>query len=391
MSVSALTFLQATTPLVEHSASAFVTRHGWQGTLYQFASRAEPPGRRLIAVDFPIAKEHTVLYSWAAPGEADSVIESMRASVPFFRDNRTLAQLLAAPASTPLAEPDSTLPMFAEMRRRWSLEGVTFELATDPEAGRVEVKFAVYPRPSMVELLDSMKREIAANGGVRDVRVHHGTTVGSEYLGLAYVTGPTTERAIGAIYGDRHCVLVDAHYSIAQPAKFREFIARMTLAIPLRGCPTVRVRQVRHAVPEGWAVRTRDLTTHLIAPDATTQMTVLPVEPRDQESTTAKKIIYEDIISHPQLTTPITSTSHTTPTGLKAETFVVKGTSPDRRNPFMFSTAILTDERFRYTVRYEDRNFAHEEVFLSVVNSIEPIPPSPERAPDAMRRLFPVD
>ncbi len=141
-------------------------------------------------------------------------------------------------------------------------------------------------------------------------------------------------------------------------------------------------------------MRTRDLTTHLIAPDGKTYMTVLPVEPRQETSTRTKKLLYEDVISGAQLTTPITCARHVTPHRLHAEVVTVKGVSATRRHPFALANAFLSDARYRYVVRYEDRAKTYAVEFARLVSSIEPVP-VPARRPGlamaAVRRAFPVD
>ncbi len=224
---------------LQSDVAPLVTCHGWRGTRHLMSLG---DNQHLVAGRFSVAHEHALVYARVRSADLDEASSALRATVPFFRDNQTLAQLLTIPdggAVAPLATPRAVRSsLFGKMRRTWTVDGVAFDLAAAPEAGRVEVRFAVAPRPAMADLV------WARASATTTISAHRGATLGGEHYALAYLTDGEVERAIGAVYGDRHCVVIDG--TPARPARAANFQAPLPasfwscLCAAARRCARVR-------------------------------------------------------------------------------------------------------------------------------------------------------
>jgi hypothetical protein len=352
--------------LAEVSATAMRTNAGWNGMLRQVEARYADGGcDRYLVADFPVADEHTLLYA-RVDGNESSLLAALSQAVPRFSNESTLADLLTLPErSDVLASLDApTQPLFSQLRREWTLSGVSFHIDGDPDAGRVAVDFAVAPRVSLRELaarLNAESRLFAARGA----------TIYGEHCGVVL----SDATAVAAVYGDRHMTIIRGTYRPAMAERFGELIRRLTAQLPLRGSPPVRERAVVHGIPAGWTARLRDLTTHLIAPDGKTFITVLPATPLELRPATVHKILYEDVIvsDAAQL---VDSTTRQTSRGLSAQVVTARVAASDRSRPFELMTAVLRDARFRYVVRHENPTAQTRALFSDVVDSVEPVPRS---------------
>lgn len=274
---------------------------------------------------------------------------------------------------------------FTGWARGWSKDGVELRREADASLGHVAIRYCVTPLiPAAVMLAQMQKATEAECDETSYVFGQGGITSAGEHYVLIGISGRRRddrriERRAGIVYADRYMTVVDGTFEDGPAAPlFRSFVADLTRELPLRDGGRIRFRRCVHRVPVGWAVRTRDFTTHLFAPDGLAFMTLLPAEPLNTHSV-AKKFVYEDVIARFEPEGQILAHKHTTPNGLSGDIVWAQGTGATRGSLVSIGTAILRDDAFLYVARYErphPRHTNHEAALTALIDSLEPVPPA---------------
>jgi hypothetical protein len=193
------------------------------------------------------------------------------------------------------------------------------------------------------------------------------------------------DRRTAWILGDRHMAVVETESGSATGAALLETLAR---TFPLR-LGTQRARRFEITPPPGWRVSERDLTIRLDAPDASAFLSIPAATPLGSSDLT-DKFLYEEMLVGLVLERPIESWSVGLACGLDGELVRVVARHRDAAAPIAFWTAILADDRYRYTVRLEAAtpSASLDDTFAQLVETMRPIP---RPAPRSLGVLFPVD
>jgi hypothetical protein len=269
-----------------------------------------------------------------------------------------------------------------DRRHDWS-PGVEFFRPTAPESGVVRAWFPAGPVVPAARLVAAQLRELRVTApGAIFVPGPRGHTTQADHYVLYSLRDPdaavTVERRIGLIYSDRLMAGVDGLFKKTEAALFQPFVDALTQDFPLRDGGRVRFRRYQHHRPMGWATRTRDLTTYLVAPRAQALIEVLPAQPLNADSI-ATRYLYEDVNLSVQPN--LVERRHQTPTGLGGT--LVLSEAPAATGARL-GGVLLSDDAFNYILRYRAEGRAYEQhlgEFLRVVDSVQPIPRMAAGAP----------
>jgi hypothetical protein len=269
-----------------------------------------------------------------------------------------------------------------DRRHDWP-HGVEFFRPAAPEGGVVRAWFPAGPVVPAARLVATQLRELRASApGAIFVPGPRGHTTQADHFVIYSLRDPDPavpiERRVGLVYTDRLMAGVDGLFKRAEAALFVPFVDGLTRDFPLRDGGRVRFRRYPHHRPAGWATRTRDLTTYLVAPRAQALVEVLPAQPLAADSI-ATRYLYEDVNLSPQ--PDLVERRHQTPAGLSG-TLVLSEASA--ATGMRVGEVLLSDDAFNYVLRYRAEGRAYEQhraEFLRVVDSVQPIPRMTEVAP----------
>jgi hypothetical protein len=306
---------------------------------------------------------------WARTGRSgwSTVSGFSLAADQYGRGAREVAYTGASMSITATTAAPMSLPGLAAWRRTWTAEGVRF-VGTE---GAVTV---AHDRPLPAALLSDL---LAPQGA--DFR--RGVTAEGEHV----VKFTREGRRIACILGDRHMAVVAAETDAPSLAALVDTLA---WTLPLR-LGAVRARQFEVTSPSGWSVSTRGLTARLDAPDRSAFLTIPAATPLGALDWT-ERFLYEDTLVGLAPVQPIEASILELPCGLVGEVVRVVARHRDADAPIAFWTALLHDDRYRYTVRLEAAapSEALEARFAGVIQTVRPIPrPSPR----FLGVLFPID
>jgi hypothetical protein len=264
-----------------------------------------------------------------------------------------------------------------DRRHDWP-HGVEFFRPAAPEAGVVRAWFPSGPAIPAARVVAAHLRELrGAAPGVQFVPGPRGHTTHADHFVIYSLRDPdpavTRERRVGLIYTDRLMASVDGLFKKAEAALFGPFVDELTRDFPLRDGGRVRFRRYQHHRPAGWATRTRDLTTYLVAPRALALVEILPAQPLTADSI-AMRYLYEDVNLGVQPN--LVERRHQTATGLSGTLVLSEAATA---TGVRLGGALLTDDAFHYILRYRAEEQAYEQhlaEFLRVVDSVQPIPRS---------------
>ncbi len=267
-----------------------------------------------------------------------------------------------SPPTTPITAP--AVPTLAAWHRTWTRDGVRF-VGMD---GAVTVAHAcALPSPLLADVL--------GRDGAR-----RGVTLEGEHV----VRFARDGRATAWILGDRHMAVVEAETDAASCTELVDTLAR---TFPLR-LGAQRARRFEVTPPAGWAPTACDLTVRLDAPDGATFLSIPAATPLG-DGDLVEKFLYEEMLIG-LVPERIESWPVALSCGLDGELVRAVARHRDAAAPVTFWTAILHDDRYRYTVRLEApaRTALLDATFAQVVETIRPIPRSTPRSVPA---LFVID
>jgi hypothetical protein len=261
-----------------------------------------------------------------------------------------------------------------DRRHDWP-HGVEFFRPTAPDAGVVRAWFPSGPTIPAARVVAAHLRELRGTApGVQFVPGPRGHTAQADHFVIYSLRDPdpavSLERRVGLVYTDRLMAGVDGLFKKAEAALFTPFVDELTRDFPLRDGGRVRFRRYPHHRPAGWATRTRDLTTYLVAPRGLALVEILPAQPLSADSV-ATRYLYEDVNLSVQ--PDLVERRHQTATGLSGTLVLSEVAATSLR----FGGALLSDDAFHYILRYRAEGHAYEQhlaEFLRVVDSVQPIP-----------------
>lgn len=260
--------------------------------------------------------------------------------------------------------------------RRSTFDGIALFPPGGPDVGHLLYWERMRP---LVPVLDIFRRQLGATADSSLLRPRMVITSEGEYAAVATVRDPA-----GQVQHDLGVVLLDDFYSLLhavtrEPAQFAERAATL-LDLVLHDLHQLgdRRRRYLYEAPASWQGRPRGLETDYFPLDFPKQdlmVTVMPAFPRPEGATCVKYV--EALLAQQRAESAVEEIGGP----VAVRTPLLPGcelawTTPSQGRRVSRRAVVLEDSRYLYPVLLEGSSDlrAAREPFLSIINSIEPIP-----------------
>lgn len=268
----------------------------------------------------------------------------------------------------------------------WSpnLRGFTVERFSDgvglvPPGGRVHGGIRIRERCRPVAEIAQLVREAASELPLADgdvTPIESLITAEGEYAVIATLTGTHAqqpmERTLAFVLGEDHYTRIDGVTAIrARFAHMRALVREVACHYAL-GLGELRRRRFLYTPPRGWAACARGLVTDWRAPGDASSITVFPARalvesPIGEVERALREAEWAGFAGHATSTVPV-ETPH-------FQAGIVRTYEGTRSGaPHRVTVAVLVDDRFAYTCRFESASSEHAPAFEGLVSSIIPVP-----------------